>query len=115
MSSSENFGSNLKRERELRAISLQEVAAATHIRLEYLEALEQGRFEKLPGLTFLKGYIRAYVQFVGLDFDEVMLQIEPLIEQLNLSEQKPARPRWFFIISLLVLLVLFVLVWSWLR
>jgi len=62
-----NFGETLRRERELRDISLREIADATKINLRYLEALEQNRFDILPGGVFNKGFIRAYARFIGAD------------------------------------------------
>ncbi|MCI0567480.1 MAG: helix-turn-helix domain-containing protein [Acidobacteria bacterium] len=62
-----NFGETLKRERELRKISLREVSEATKIGLKYLEAMEGNRFDQLPGGLFNKGFIRAYAKFIGLD------------------------------------------------
>ena len=61
------FGETLKRERELRKITLREVSEATKIGLRYLEALEANRFDQLPGGLFNKGFIRAYAKFIGLD------------------------------------------------
>ncbi len=61
------FGETLKRERELREITLREISNATKINMRYLEALEQNRFEALPGGLFNKGFIRAYSRFVGID------------------------------------------------
>lgn len=61
------FGETLKRERELREISLREISTATKINIRYLEALEQNRFEALPGGLFNKGFIRAYARFIGID------------------------------------------------
>jgi transcriptional regulator with XRE-family HTH domain len=61
------FGEALRRERELREIGLREIANATKINLRYLEALEQGRFDILPGGVFNKGFIRAYARFIGAD------------------------------------------------
>lgn len=62
-----SFGETLKRERELREITLRQVAVATKINLRYLEALEQDRFEVLPGGLFNKGFIRAYAVYIGVD------------------------------------------------
>ena len=62
-----SFGETLKRERELREISLREVSDATKINLRYLEALEQNRFEVLPGGLFNRGFIRAFAAYIGLD------------------------------------------------
>ena len=62
-----NFGDTLKRERELRDITLREISDATKINIRYLEALEQNRFESLPGGLFNKGFIRAYSTYIGVD------------------------------------------------
>jgi hypothetical protein len=62
-----SFGETLKRQRELREISLRQISEATKINIRYLEALEQNHFEILPGGLFNKGFIRAYAAYVGLD------------------------------------------------
>jgi cytoskeletal protein RodZ len=67
-----NFGETLRRERELRDISLREIADATKVNLRYLEALEQNRFDILPGGVFNKGFIRAYARFIGADGESLV-------------------------------------------
>jgi len=62
-----SFGETLKRERELRQISLREISEATKINLRYLDALEKNDFRHLPGGVFNKGFVRAYAQFIGID------------------------------------------------
>ncbi len=62
-----NFGETLKRERELREISLRQISEATKINIRYLEALEENRFDALPGGLFNKGFIRAYSTYIGVD------------------------------------------------
>jgi cytoskeletal protein RodZ len=62
-----SFGETLRRERELREISLRDIADATKINMRYLEALEHNRFEILPGGVFNKGFIRAYARFIGVN------------------------------------------------
>jgi len=62
-----SFGETLKRERELREISLRQISEATKINIRYLEALEGNRFECLPGGLFNKGFIRAYAKYIGID------------------------------------------------
>ncbi|HXU12481.1 MAG TPA: RodZ domain-containing protein [Candidatus Binatia bacterium] len=62
-----SFGETLKRERELREISLRQIAEATKIAIRYLEALEANQFDVLPGGLFNKGFIRAYSRFIGID------------------------------------------------
>ena len=62
-----SFGDTLRRERELRQISLREISEATKINLRYLDALERNDFRHLPGGVFNKGFVRAYAQFIGID------------------------------------------------
>ena len=83
------FGETLKRERELRKISLREVSEATKIGLRYLEALEANRFDRLPGGLFNKGFIRAYAKFIGLDGEAM---VNAYLFDLN-SQQNPPAPR----------------------
>jgi len=67
-----SFGEELKRERELRDISLKEISEATKISIRFLEALEQNNFEVLPGGVFNRGFIRAYARFIGVDSEEMV-------------------------------------------
>lgn len=62
-----SFGEELKRERELRDISLREISESTKISRRYLEALESNEFESLPGGVFNRGFVRAYSKFIGVD------------------------------------------------
>jgi transcriptional regulator with XRE-family HTH domain len=66
------IGIELKRERELRGISLQEIADATKINIRYLRDLEEDKLENLPGTFFLKGIIRSYAKYIGLDENTIL-------------------------------------------
>lgn len=68
------FGENLRRERELRGISLHEIAEATKISARFLQALEQDRFDVLPGGLFRRTFVRQYAKHVGLDADRVVAE-----------------------------------------
>ena len=76
-----SFGEELKRERELRQITLREISEATKINLRYLDALEHNDFKHLPGGVFNKGFVRAYAQFIGVD-SETMVNAY-LLEERN--------------------------------
>ncbi|HXO21308.1 MAG TPA: helix-turn-helix domain-containing protein [Thermoanaerobaculia bacterium] len=67
-----SFGTWLRRQRELREISLRSVADRTKISLRYLEAMEEDRFDLLPAPVFAKGFLREYARYVGLSPDEVV-------------------------------------------
>ncbi len=75
-----SFGEDLKRERELRKISLREIAEATKINARYLDALENNDFKRLPGGVFNKGFVRAFAQHIGVD-EEVMVNAYLLEQQ----------------------------------
>jgi cytoskeletal protein RodZ len=67
-----SFGEKLKREREKRKISLDLVSSTTKISTRMLQALEQDKFNQLPGGIFNKGFVRAYARVVGLDEDQTV-------------------------------------------
>src|SRR5262245_22016599 len=62
-----SFGANLRRERELRGISLREISDSTKFGVRFLEALEQDRVDLLPGGLFRRTLVRQYARHVGLD------------------------------------------------
>jgi cytoskeletal protein RodZ len=67
-----NFGERLKRERELREVTLEEITSATRIGPRFLEALENEDWEKLPGGVFNRGFVRSIARYLGLD-EEALL------------------------------------------
>ena len=69
---STTLGQKLRSERESRRVSLDDVAAATKIRLTYLTALEENELAELPGAVFGKGYVRAYAGYLGVDPDALL-------------------------------------------
>jgi cytoskeleton protein RodZ len=69
----DGLGEFLRRERELRHISLDDVAERTKISRRYLEAIEEEQYDRLPGETFVRGFIRSYAQAVGLDPEDTLL------------------------------------------
>jgi cytoskeleton protein RodZ len=66
------FGDRLRREREMRGITLDEICESTKIARRHLEALEKERFDQLPGGVFNKGFVRAYARFLGIDEDQAV-------------------------------------------
>jgi cytoskeleton protein RodZ len=68
------FGERLRREREMRSISLDDISAATKIGKRLLRALEEEQFDLLPGGIFNKGYVRAYAKYIGIDDDQAVAE-----------------------------------------
>lgn len=67
-----SFGEKLRREREMRGVSLDEIALATKIGTRSLTALEEENFAILPGGIFNKGFVRAYARFLGMNEDQAV-------------------------------------------
>ena len=62
-----NFGGDLRKARESRGVTLDSIVNATKISMRHLQAVEQERFDQLPGGLFRKSIIRSYARAVGLD------------------------------------------------
>ena len=67
-----SFGERMRREREMRKVALDEIAAATKIGTRSLKALEDEEFGKLPGGIFNKGFVRAYARFLGINEEQAV-------------------------------------------
>ena len=74
MESTHLFGEHLRREREMRGVSLEEISAATRISVRFLEALENEQWERLPGGIFNRGFIRSVARFLGLNEDDLVAE-----------------------------------------
>lgn len=91
------FGPWLRRQREMREITLREISDASKIGFRYLQALEDERFDLLPAMVFAKGFLRQYARYVGLDPDEVVnrflvaLKGDGAGEEDEVEEEPPAR------------------------
>ena len=67
-----SLGANLKRERELRGISLEEISKTTKISRRLLEALEGDRYDSLPGGIFRKAFLKSYANYLGMNEEQVL-------------------------------------------
>ncbi|MCP3981618.1 MAG: DUF2914 domain-containing protein [bacterium] len=70
------FGEKLRHERESRDTTIAQIAATTKIQRRYLEALEQGDLDVLPGHAFGKFYIRAYADVLGFDPQQLIVDYD---------------------------------------
>jgi len=67
-----SFGEELRREREIRGISLKEISDATKISKRFLEAIERNDHRTLPAPVFTRGFVREYSRYLGLNADEIV-------------------------------------------
>jgi cytoskeleton protein RodZ len=94
-----NFGERLKRERELREVSPNEVVVATRISLRFLEALENEDWDKLPGGIFNRGFVRAIARYLGLDEEHLLAEYDlargdQTPEFVPPENRIPSPPKW---------------------
>jgi cytoskeleton protein RodZ len=93
----DSLGDYLRREREVRHMSLQDMSAATKIQLRFLEALEQDNYDQLPPTPFVVGFLRSYAQCLSLAPDDIVAAYHAHYgsseeaESLRLSVTPPAR------------------------
>ena len=59
----------LKKLRQKKGISLIEISELTNIRIHFLEALENGKYNELPGRAYAMGFLREFVKYLGMDFE----------------------------------------------
>jgi cytoskeletal protein RodZ len=71
---SAGFGEHLRREREMRGVSLDEIAGATRISKRFLEALEKESWDRLPGGVFNRGFVRTVARFLGLEEESLLAE-----------------------------------------
>jgi cytoskeletal protein RodZ len=75
------FGEHLRREREMRGVSLEEISAATKISVRFLQAIENEELSKLPGGIFTRSFVRTYAHYLGLDEERVLADCQLAGEQ----------------------------------
>lgn len=82
----ESPGEYLKREREVRGISLEDISRTTKIRVGLLAAIERDDFDALPAAPFVKGFIQAYCKYLGLDVQDALLRYEAYLRSIAENE-----------------------------
>jgi len=66
------IGSTLREARVRRNLTLQQVEEDTKIRVKYVQAMENEDFDIMPGPTYVKGFLRTYSEYLGLDPDVIV-------------------------------------------
>ena len=117
----ESIGRWLRHEREVRQISLEELAQTTRIPLKMLQHLEEDRHASLPGEVFARGFLKSYARAIGVPEGEAVErwaqhrrpQAESAAPIAAATITPPERSRRFGIaIALVILVILFTLALS---
>ena len=83
------IGNSLREARYRQQLELTEVEQATKIRARYLRALEEESFDVLPAQTYIKGFLRTYADFLGLDGQ---LYVDEYNSRYGVGEDEPREP-----------------------
>ena len=115
----ESVGQYLRRQRESKRMSVEEIARSTRVPMPSVERIEADQFDELPGEVFVRGFLKSYARAVGLAADEVLARYTASrrvawVTPLPISSPtKPARGRRFGVaIAFVLLLILFTLALS---
>jgi cytoskeletal protein RodZ len=73
---SATIGQQLRQRREARSLTIDQAASATRIRAHYLIAMETGEFGLLPSPVHARGFLRAYAEFLNLDAEPLLTELE---------------------------------------
>jgi cytoskeletal protein RodZ len=105
----ESPGRFLRKERETKNISLEEISKFTKIKEHYLKAIEEDRYELLPATPYVKGFLNVYARYLTLNPKDIVLQYENYLKSLipqpiELQHQAPPKKKslraWFLTLSL---------------
>jgi hypothetical protein len=83
------IGNSLREARYRQQLELSEVEQATKIRARYLKALEEEAFDALPAQTYVKGFLRTYADYLGLDGQ---LYVDEYNSRYSAGEEEPREP-----------------------
>src|SRR4051812_26936654 len=85
------IGNSLREARLRQHLDFPEIEQATKIRAKYLRALEDEQFDVLPAQTYVKGFLRSYAEYLGLDGQ---LYVDEYNSRFVVGEEEPqSRPR----------------------
>lgn len=101
----ESPGKLLKKERETRNISLEEISKFTKVKQHYLKAIEEDQYDLLPAIPYVKGFLHVYARYLMLDPKDIILQYENYLKslippetiQLHPAPKKKSARAWFFL------------------
>ncbi|UVI32565.1 helix-turn-helix domain-containing protein [Paenibacillus spongiae] len=123
-----DLGALLRKAREQRGLSLEDIQDLTKIRKRYLEAIEEGNYAVLPGSFYVRAFVKNYAENVGLDADEVLRLYqkeiphaapEPVVETVQRPRRAQAQSSdrwsrwgfrslmWLFFILIVVIVYVF--------
>jgi len=88
----ETLGQYLKRIREEKNLTREDLSKATKYHLSKIEALENDRHDLLPAKAYVRGMLRSISKYLGIELSEALLRHEVLLDEFSPKSQKPSLP-----------------------
>lgn len=95
--SNESLGNYIRRAREGKSVSIEQVAYATRISLKMLRALEEDDHTALPAPTFVRGYLQAYAKYVRIDTQDLLLRYQHHLATAPDSKRGAIRSHYLYV------------------
>lgn len=86
------FGDDLRRAREERGVAVEAISEATKVPAKHIRALEAGALKELPGGVFRRGFVRSYLNVLGLEQDPWMKRFEESCRESGMAD--PGEMEW---------------------
>lgn len=119
MAAYEQLGRKLRDARLEQKVELQTIAQKLHIRQTYLQSLEDGELEQLPGDAFVHGYISRYAAYLNLDPDKLLAEYRSIgslpagsLRYIPDSMREQQHPGWHLVVITLCMTAILMLSWS---
>ena len=107
---SETLGQFLKREREFRRMTLEDLSRLSKISPNTLRTIESDQFASLPKGNYIKGFLRAYAVHLGLDLEDLLARHRSLPQEAKTVEDPFKKFRRFDVRKQVVLVVAFLVI-----
>jgi len=119
MAAYQDLGRKLRDRRLERRIELHDIAQSLHIRQFYLESLEEGMLEQLPGDVFVHGYLNRYAWYLGLDPEDLLDEYRAIgtlpqgrLRYIPDSMREQHHPGWHVVLITVCMAAVLLLSWS---
>ena len=86
-----SLGTLLRNARESKKIILEDIATKTKININILKAIEEDDVDNLPNIAYLKGFVKNFAKFVGVDQNQAIESMEVTLQIKNENKSKPAK------------------------
>ena len=110
--SEQSLGEKLKELREQQGLTREQLYSRTKILVRYIEALEEGRWDLLPGQAYLKPFVKNIAEALNADYDELAHFIDKYSAKIQPKEPTPKSGgfdfRWLIVAVLIVLIALII-------